>query len=672
MTTTFADRVMEYTSVRGLQSISLGGAIKGYRTFASVYDDSDEVHYTIEDTTTGQWEVGSGTYNASANTVSRTTVYASSNSGSKVQFDSGTSKAVYVTHAAQDYNDLWSLADTIKTPEMFSAVAGGVFNNDAAILAAAASGCTINGGGRTYGVTFIDLPEGARLENMTLKQLAPSASQSVITLRALNVDNIYLKDVKIDRNGDGNNAGSNAAPNAAISTAFGAYISGGQGHHIENLEVYGNDSGSLIKFEYLDGTSRVIRPYVHDCMAIVPEPTDPAQHIDDIIQGIWIAECEGLFVDNPRAHDLTWKAASGDTAAYRHNRSIVMNGNRDLTLWHPFCQFVDQGIDNTGDLNGGNWGTLIESPVCLDCHSYGVKFANLQKRMRCVNGRAERCGYAGFTCSSSFADAPVGDQDRNEFRNCIAIDCGDDPTEVSTVAGFLKGPGTRAYKVPLWIIECVAHDTRSPTQMKWGFRNEMPNSAYGMTRLIGRCISIGHTIAATYGFGNNQLSIGTVASQGASGASETYLADSKVPLEPNALDAGSALVWDLEIEKTAAGTAAWTAYVKFGADGATTDSNIATFSFPAQTADAKTATLRIVLKFRSGGAAAACSAVATLLNDGNTVGLATRPVVVVRTGNGGFDSTIADAKFGISVVPGLNAVWTVIGTHGRIDHPFKS
>jgi hypothetical protein len=58
----------------------------------------DTCYYSIQGQTTSEWEVGLGTY-SSANTLTRTTVYSSSNSGSAVTFSAGT-KNVFITMAA--------------------------------------------------------------------------------------------------------------------------------------------------------------------------------------------------------------------------------------------------------------------------------------------------------------------------------------------------------------------------------------------------------------------------------------------------------------------------------------------------------------------------------------------------------------------------------------------
>jgi hypothetical protein len=72
------------------------GAVTGFQAF-SVIGDGNTTYYTIADQAGGNWEVGIGTYVSSGAVLQRTTILASSNSGNKVNFPSGT-KDVFVTY----------------------------------------------------------------------------------------------------------------------------------------------------------------------------------------------------------------------------------------------------------------------------------------------------------------------------------------------------------------------------------------------------------------------------------------------------------------------------------------------------------------------------------------------------------------------------------------------
>ena len=92
------DRVKETTTTTGTGTITLAGAAAGFQSFAAI-GTGNTTYYAIVDQTPGAWEVGIGTYTATGTTLSRTTVLASSNSGSLVNFGAGT-KDVFVTYPA--------------------------------------------------------------------------------------------------------------------------------------------------------------------------------------------------------------------------------------------------------------------------------------------------------------------------------------------------------------------------------------------------------------------------------------------------------------------------------------------------------------------------------------------------------------------------------------------
>lgn len=94
-----ADRVQETTTTTGTGAVTLAGASTGFQSFAAV-GNGNSTYYTIADLAGSNWEVGIGTYTSSGTTLSRDTVLSSSNSGSLVNFSSGT-KNVFVTLPAE-------------------------------------------------------------------------------------------------------------------------------------------------------------------------------------------------------------------------------------------------------------------------------------------------------------------------------------------------------------------------------------------------------------------------------------------------------------------------------------------------------------------------------------------------------------------------------------------
>jgi hypothetical protein len=100
MSLVLADRVKETCTSPGTGSVTLLGAATGHQTFSAAIGNGNTCYYTIADQSGANWEVGVGTYTSSGNTLARTTVLASSNSGSLTNFSSGT-QDVFVTYPAE-------------------------------------------------------------------------------------------------------------------------------------------------------------------------------------------------------------------------------------------------------------------------------------------------------------------------------------------------------------------------------------------------------------------------------------------------------------------------------------------------------------------------------------------------------------------------------------------
>jgi hypothetical protein len=94
MALVLANRVQESATANTTVSFTLTGAVAGFQTFA-VIGDTNTTYYSATDTS-GNWEVGLGTYSTTGPTLTRTTIYASSNAGSAETFVDPVS--VFVTY----------------------------------------------------------------------------------------------------------------------------------------------------------------------------------------------------------------------------------------------------------------------------------------------------------------------------------------------------------------------------------------------------------------------------------------------------------------------------------------------------------------------------------------------------------------------------------------------
>jgi len=91
------DRVKETSTTTGTGTFDLAGAASGFQTFVAGIGDTNTTYYTIFNQGTTEWEVGLGTVtDAATDTLARTTIITSSNSGSAVDFAAGT-KDVFCT-----------------------------------------------------------------------------------------------------------------------------------------------------------------------------------------------------------------------------------------------------------------------------------------------------------------------------------------------------------------------------------------------------------------------------------------------------------------------------------------------------------------------------------------------------------------------------------------------
>jgi hypothetical protein len=99
---TYLNRAHVYTTTTGTGTITLGVAVLGYQSFAAAgIANGNVVSYTIEDNGNA-WEVGTGTYNSTGTTLTRTLVQSST--GSLLNL-SGNAR-VYVIMSAADMTAL--------------------------------------------------------------------------------------------------------------------------------------------------------------------------------------------------------------------------------------------------------------------------------------------------------------------------------------------------------------------------------------------------------------------------------------------------------------------------------------------------------------------------------------------------------------------------------------
>lgn len=137
------DRVLETSTTTGTGAFTLAGAVTGYLAFSDRHSVGDTCFYTIEavdgvGAPSGEWEVGFGTYSA-ANTLTRTTVLASSNSDAAVNFSAGT-KRVFLSFSATQA--AW-IRERVTADRTYYVRTDGSDSNDGSANTAAAAFLTI-------------------------------------------------------------------------------------------------------------------------------------------------------------------------------------------------------------------------------------------------------------------------------------------------------------------------------------------------------------------------------------------------------------------------------------------------------------------------------------------------------------------------------------------------
>src|SRR5258706_648399 len=110
MSFAFKDRVKDTSTTTGTGNFTLANSPPlAYQGF-STYSVNDTFYYVIENIISNEWEVGLGTY-SSSNTLTRTTVLASSNSGALVNFSAGSKNVEVIFPAQLPFNRL-TIPDT--------------------------------------------------------------------------------------------------------------------------------------------------------------------------------------------------------------------------------------------------------------------------------------------------------------------------------------------------------------------------------------------------------------------------------------------------------------------------------------------------------------------------------------------------------------------------------
>jgi len=198
------NRVKETTTTTGTGTITVSGtAPTGFQTFASALADGDTTYYQLTDGT--DWEIGLGTWDETAGTLARTTIFESSNSNSAVNWGAG-SKDVFIVMPAEKVSGTTSYSATSDLPLTANQVGDQAFvtaNNNLYIwsgsgwyrIATVNQTPTVSGNSATYelatdGTATVVTMTGTDPEGFALTWSATESGDTGIATTT-NVDNVF-------------------------------------------------------------------------------------------------------------------------------------------------------------------------------------------------------------------------------------------------------------------------------------------------------------------------------------------------------------------------------------------------------------------------------------------------------------------------------------------------
>lgn len=174
MALVLANRVQETATANTTVSFTLAGAVTGFQTFA-VIGDTNTTYYSATDVS-GNWEVGLGTYSTTGPTLTRTTIYASSNAGNAVTFP-GTVN-VFVTYPSGRSVNL----DASGNVSALGTVASGVWQGTTVGVAYGGTGVTASSGANS--VMLRDANQNVAVNRLNQSNTSTTAAGGTTALTA--------------------------------------------------------------------------------------------------------------------------------------------------------------------------------------------------------------------------------------------------------------------------------------------------------------------------------------------------------------------------------------------------------------------------------------------------------------------------------------------------------
>ena len=168
------DRVQQTGTANTTVSFTLSGSVTGYQSF-SVVGNGNTTYYGATDTS-GNWEVGIGTYSTTGPTLTRTTILSSSNSGSAVTFSGAVT--VFVTYPSGKSVNL----DGSGNVSVLGTIASGTWNGSTIPVAYGGTGVTTSSGANS--VMLRDANQNVSINRLNQSSTTTTAAGTTTTLTA--------------------------------------------------------------------------------------------------------------------------------------------------------------------------------------------------------------------------------------------------------------------------------------------------------------------------------------------------------------------------------------------------------------------------------------------------------------------------------------------------------
>lgn len=176
MALVLADRVQETTTTSGTGTLTLLGAVSGYRTFSSGVGNGNTTYYCIYDQTAQVWEIGLGT--VAAGTLARTTVYSNSSGTTSLITLAGNTASVFAVYTASKTVNL----DASGNVSPLGTIASGTWNGSTVGVAYGGTGVTASSGASS--VVLRDANQNISVNSVTqnLTKTVSAAGTTTLTL----------------------------------------------------------------------------------------------------------------------------------------------------------------------------------------------------------------------------------------------------------------------------------------------------------------------------------------------------------------------------------------------------------------------------------------------------------------------------------------------------------